>query len=71
MSEIQWSAPGKVVGTTDVVLSVIVGSTTTLLSVNALLAELSDHVFAGCGSRTSSPADTTPIFLQSWGLFGL
>jgi hypothetical protein len=49
MSEIQWSVPGKVVGTTGVVLGVIVGSTAALLSVNALLAELSDHVFAGRG----------------------
>lgn len=49
MSEIEWPAPGKVVGTTGVVLGVIAGSTVALLSVNALLAELSDRVFAGRG----------------------
>ncbi|CAN6234557.1 unnamed protein product [Urochloa humidicola] len=49
MSEIEWPAPGKVVGTTGVVLGVIAGSTIALLSVNALLAELSDRVFAGRG----------------------
>jgi preprotein translocase subunit SecE len=49
MSEIEWPAPGKVVGTTGVVLGVIAGSTAALLSVNALLAELSDRVFAGRG----------------------
>ncbi|CAL5035112.1 unnamed protein product [Urochloa decumbens] len=49
MSEIEWPAPGKVLGTTGVVLGVIAGSTVALLSVNALLAELSDRVFAGRG----------------------
>ncbi|KAL5216818.1 hypothetical protein ABZP36_008219 [Zizania latifolia] len=49
MAEIEWPAPGKVVGTTGVVLGVIAGSTAALLSVNALLAELSDRVFAGRG----------------------
>ncbi|KAF0890546.1 hypothetical protein E2562_003761 [Oryza meyeriana var. granulata] len=49
MLEIEWPAPGKVVGTTGVVLGVIAGSTAALLSVNALLAELSDRVFAGRG----------------------
>jgi len=49
MTEIEWPAPGKVVGTTGVVLGVIAGSTVALLSVNALLAELSDTVFAGRG----------------------
>lgn len=49
MSEIEWPAPGKVVGTTGVVLGVIAGATVALLSVNALLAELSDRVFAGRG----------------------
>ncbi|XP_004975247.1 preprotein translocase subunit SECE1 [Setaria italica] len=49
MSEIEWPAPRKVVGTTGVVLGVIAGSTVALLSVNALLAELSDRVFAGRG----------------------
>jgi len=49
MSEIEWPAPGKVVGTTGVVLGVIAGSTVALLSVNAILAELSDRVFAGRG----------------------
>lgn len=49
MTEIEWPAPGKVLGTTGVVLGVIAGSTVALLSVNALLAELSDTVFAGRG----------------------
>ncbi|CAO2034497.1 unnamed protein product [Urochloa humidicola] len=49
MSEIEWPAPGKVLGTTGVVLGVIAGSTVALLSVNALLAELSDRIFAGRG----------------------
>ncbi|CAN6270680.1 unnamed protein product [Urochloa humidicola] len=49
MSEIEWPAPGKVLGTTGVVLGVIAGSTIALLSVNALLAEVSDRVFAGRG----------------------
>uniref|UniRef100_A0A0D9W3D9 Uncharacterized protein n=1 Tax=Leersia perrieri TaxID=77586 RepID=A0A0D9W3D9_9ORYZ len=49
MGEIEWPSPGKVVGTTGVVLGVIAGSTAALLSVNALLAELSDRVFAGRG----------------------
>ncbi|KAM0841234.1 hypothetical protein ACQ4PT_059147 [Festuca glaucescens] len=49
MSEIEWPAPGKVLGTTGVVLGIIAGSTAALLSVNAVLAELSDRVFAGRG----------------------
>ncbi|OAY64266.1 Preprotein translocase subunit SECE1 [Ananas comosus] len=47
--EIEWPAFGKVVGTTGVVLAVIAGSTVALLTVNAVLAELSDRVFAGKG----------------------
>lgn len=47
--EIEWPAFGKVVGTTGVVLAVIAGSTAALLTVNAVLAELSDRVFAGKG----------------------
>ncbi|KAJ1271359.1 hypothetical protein BS78_06G122900 [Paspalum vaginatum] len=54
MSEIEWPATGKVVGTTGVVLGVIAGSTVALLSVNALLAELSDRVFAGRGLQDFS-----------------
>uniref|UniRef100_A0ACD5UPE1 Uncharacterized protein n=1 Tax=Avena sativa TaxID=4498 RepID=A0ACD5UPE1_AVESA len=49
MSEIDWPAPGKVLGTTGVVLGIIAGSTAALLSVNAILAELSDQFFAGRG----------------------
>uniref|UniRef100_A0ACD5UAD7 Uncharacterized protein n=2 Tax=Avena sativa TaxID=4498 RepID=A0ACD5UAD7_AVESA len=49
MSEIEWPAPGKVLGTTGVVLGIIAGSTAALLSVNAILAELSDQLFAGRG----------------------
>ncbi|XP_072973073.1 uncharacterized protein [Typha angustifolia] len=47
--EIEWPAFGKVVGTTGVVLAVIAGSTVALLTVNAVLAEISDQVFAGKG----------------------
>ncbi|KAK4266336.1 hypothetical protein QN277_027276 [Acacia crassicarpa] len=47
--EIEWPAFGKVLGTTGVVLSVILGSSVVLLTVNAILAELSDRVFAGRG----------------------
>lgn len=47
--EIEWPAFGKVVGTTGVVLGVIAGSSVVLLTVNAVLAELSDRVFAGKG----------------------
>ncbi|XP_008807907.2 preprotein translocase subunit SECE1 [Phoenix dactylifera] len=47
--EIEWPAFGKVLGTTGVVLAVIAGSSVALLTVNAILAELSDRVFAGRG----------------------
>ena len=47
--EIEWPPFGKVVGTTGVVLGVIAGSSVVLLTVNAVLAELSDQVFAGKG----------------------
>ncbi|OMO85717.1 hypothetical protein COLO4_21483 [Corchorus olitorius] len=47
--EIEWPAFGKVLGTTGVVLGVIAGSSVVLLTVNAVLAELSDQVFAGKG----------------------
>ncbi|XP_031382110.1 LOW QUALITY PROTEIN: preprotein translocase subunit SECE1 [Punica granatum] len=47
--EIEWPAFGKVLGTTGVVLGVIAGSSVALLTVNAVLAELSDKVFAGKG----------------------
>ncbi|XP_043713482.1 preprotein translocase subunit SECE1 [Telopea speciosissima] len=47
--EIEWPAFGKVLGTTGVVLGVIAGSSIVLLTVNAVLAELSDRVFAGRG----------------------
>uniref|UniRef100_A0A0D3EZ80 Uncharacterized protein n=1 Tax=Oryza barthii TaxID=65489 RepID=A0A0D3EZ80_9ORYZ len=46
MSKIEWPVPGKVVGTTGVVLGVIASSTAALLSINALLAELSDRTAA-------------------------
>lgn len=49
IGEIEWPAFGKVLGTTGVVLGVIAGSSVALLTVNALLAELSDKVFAGKG----------------------
>lgn len=47
--QIEWPDLGKVLGLTGVVLAVIAGSTAALLSVNAILAELSDQVFAGKG----------------------
>ncbi|KAJ4830142.1 hypothetical protein Tsubulata_019928 [Turnera subulata] len=49
VQEIEWPAFGKVLGTTGVVLGVIAGSSVVLLTVNAVLAELSDRVFAGRG----------------------
>ncbi|XP_021747569.1 preprotein translocase subunit SECE1-like [Chenopodium quinoa] len=49
IGQIEWPDFGKVIGTTGVVLGVIAGSSAVLLSVNAVLAELSDKVFAGKG----------------------
>lgn len=49
IGEIEWPEFGKVLGTTGVVLSVIFGSSAVLLTLNAILAELSDKVFAGKG----------------------
>ncbi|XP_002517131.2 preprotein translocase subunit SECE1 [Ricinus communis] len=49
IEEIEWPAFGKVLGTTGVVLGVIAASSVFLLTVNAVLAELSDTVFAGRG----------------------
>ncbi|XP_004490005.1 preprotein translocase subunit SECE1 [Cicer arietinum] len=49
IGEIEWPEFGKVLGTTGVVLSVIFGSSVVLLTVNAILSELSDKVFAGKG----------------------
>lgn len=49
IGEIEWPPFGKVLGTTGVVLGVIAGSSVVLLTVNAVLAELSDRVFAGKG----------------------
>ncbi|GAA0148218.1 hypothetical protein LIER_07725 [Lithospermum erythrorhizon] len=47
--EIEWPPFSKVLGTTGVVLGVIAGSSVVLLTVNAVLAQLSDTVFAGKG----------------------
>eukprot|EP00262_Sarcandra_glabra_P011034 TRINITY_DN2672_c0_g2_i2.p1 TRINITY_DN2672_c0_g2~~TRINITY_DN2672_c0_g2_i2.p1 ORF type:complete len:174 (-),score=32.33 TRINITY_DN2672_c0_g2_i2:95-571(-) len=47
--EIEWPAFNRVLGTTGVVLAVIAGSSVVLLTVNAVLSELSDRVFAGKG----------------------
>lgn len=47
--EIEWPAFDKVLGTTWVVLGIIAGSSLVLLTVNAVLAELSDRFFAGRG----------------------
>lgn len=49
IGEIEWPAFGKVLGTTGVVIGVIAGSSIVLLTVNAVLTELSDKVFAGLG----------------------
>lgn len=49
IKEIEWPAFNKVLATTGVVLGVIAGSSVVLLTVNAVLAELSDRVFAGRG----------------------
>lgn len=42
---IEWPSLQKVLGTTGVVTSIIVGASLVLLTVNALLAQLSDAVF--------------------------
>ncbi|KAJ8500824.1 hypothetical protein OPV22_011376 [Ensete ventricosum] len=47
--EIEWPPFGKVLGTTGVVIAIIAGSSVALLTVNAILAEISDKVFAGKG----------------------
>lgn len=47
--EIEWPVFGKVLGTTGLVLGVIAGSSVVLLTLNAVLAELSDRVFVGKG----------------------
>lgn len=47
--EIEWPGFSKVLGTTGIVLGVMAGSSVVLLTVNAVLAELSDRVFAGNG----------------------
>lgn len=49
IGEIEWPPFNKVLGTTGVVLGVIAGSSVVLLTVNAILAELSDRVFVGRG----------------------
>ncbi|GAB4843369.1 hypothetical protein Ancab_013335 [Ancistrocladus abbreviatus] len=51
--EIEWPAFEKVVRTTGVVIGVIAGSSVVLLTVNAVLAQLSDWIFDGKGVRTS------------------
>ncbi|KAF9614521.1 hypothetical protein IFM89_018991 [Coptis chinensis] len=49
IKEIEWPGFNKVLGITGVVLGVIAGSSVVLLTVNAILAELSDRVFVGRG----------------------
>ncbi|XP_068638494.1 preprotein translocase subunit SECE1-like [Aristolochia californica] len=49
VQEIEWPVFRKVLGTTGVVLAVITGSSLVLLTLNAVLAEVSDRVFAGRG----------------------
>ncbi|CAN1787425.1 Preprotein translocase subunit SECE1 [Linum perenne] len=47
--EIKWPSFDRVLGTIGVVLGVIAGSNVVLLTINALLTELSDKVFVGRG----------------------
>ncbi|GLJ12917.1 hypothetical protein SUGI_0200410 [Cryptomeria japonica] len=47
--QIEWPPFQRVLGTTALVLAVIVGSSAVLLTVNAVLAELSDKIFSGAG----------------------
>ncbi|KAK7253159.1 hypothetical protein RIF29_37643 [Crotalaria pallida] len=49
ISEIEWPAFGKVLGTSGVVLAVIFASSVVLLTLNAVLAQLSDTLFAARG----------------------
>ncbi|XP_047315366.1 preprotein translocase subunit SECE1 [Impatiens glandulifera] len=49
IKKIEWPAFGKVLGTTGAVIGVIAGSSLVLLTLNAILAELSDRVFTGKG----------------------
>jgi preprotein translocase SecE subunit len=44
---VEWPSFQKVLGTTGVVVAIIFGSSLVLLTVNAVLAELSDNVFSG------------------------
>lgn len=48
-ARIEWPPFQKVLGTTGVVLAVMVGSSAVLLTVNAILAEISDKIFNGIG----------------------
>lgn len=48
-ARIEWPPFQKVLGTTGVVLAVMVGSSVVLLTVNAILAEISDKIFNGIG----------------------
>ncbi|KAL2469882.1 Preprotein translocase subunit SECE1 [Abeliophyllum distichum] len=47
--EIEWPGFNKVLGTTGIVLGVMAGSSVVLLTVNAVLAELSDRAFCWKG----------------------
>lgn len=50
-ARIEWPPFQKVLGTTGVVLAVMVGSSVVLLTVNAILAEISDKIFNGIGMQ--------------------
>ena len=52
---IEWPSLQRVLSTTGVVLSIIFGSSLVLLTVNALLAELSDVVFKNTSVLPSPP----------------
>lgn len=51
---VEWPQFEKVLGTTGVVVGIIFGSAILLLTVNAILAELSDQVFNGSGEFAKS-----------------
>lgn len=51
---VEWPQFQKVLGTTGVVVGIIFGSSILLLTVNAILAELSDQVFNGSGEFAKS-----------------
>ena len=47
--QIEWPLFQRVLRTTGLILAIIVSSSTVLLTVNAILAELSDKIFSDAG----------------------